>query len=253
MAKVIALANQKGGTGKTTSAMNLAACLSAMGRSVLLIDLDPQANATSGLGFSSQTGGKTVYDALARGEHPSRLVQKKGLQFHLIPASPDLAGATVELVSVPNREFRLHHILHDLRHAYDYILIDSAPSLGVLTINALVAADYVLIPAQAEYYSLEGLAQLLQTVEMMRKNFVRSPKVLGVFLTMYDEGNRLNRAVREEVEKNFPGKVFETRISRAVELAEAPSFGKTILEYEPESRSAREYYDLAREIEGSFL
>lgn len=251
MAKVIALSNQKGGTGKTTSAMNLAACLAHKGHRVLLVDLDPQANATSGLGFSPRDLGKSVYDALARGEHPAKLVLRKQFHFDVLPAAPELAGATVELVNESNREFKLHHALHSLRPHYDYILIDSQPSLGVLAINALVAADYVLIPAQAEYYSLEGLSQLLTTIEMVRTNLVRSPRILGVFLTMFDEGNRLNRAVREEIQKNFPGKMFETLISRSVELAEAPSFGKSILEYEPESRGAIQYYALAQEVEDS--
>lgn len=249
MTKIITVCNSKGGVGKTTSVMNIAAHLMLFGKRVLVVDFDPQANTTSGLGFSTRDIGKSVYDVLMRRENPQKALLRKQFHFDVLPSSPDLAGATVELVNEPQREFKLHHALRNLHHNYDFIFIDTPPSLGLLTINALVAADYVLIPAQAEYYSLEGLAQLLATVEMIKKNLVRSPKIMGVFLTMYDEGNRLNRAVRDEVRKNFPGHVFDTQITRSVELAEAPGFGKTILEYSPESQGAKEYYALAREVE----
>lgn len=249
MARIISLVNQKGGTAKTTSAVNLGAYLAAMGKYVLLVDLDPQANATSGLGINKEGVSRNLYHALADQVSISEAVTKTPLfGFDAVPASPDLAGAVIELVNHPRREFKLSDALQSIRTNYDYILIDCPPSLGLLTINGLTAADDVLIPVQCEYYALEGLSQLLRTIQLVRENLGSEINVMGALLTMYDKRNRLAREVVKEMRLNFPGRVFESVIPRCVTLAEAPSFGQTILQFDPGSRGAKAYRQLAEEV-----
>ncbi|MDD5627080.1 MAG: AAA family ATPase [Patescibacteria group bacterium] len=249
MSQIISFVNQKGGVGKTTSAVNIASYLAYFGKKVLLIDLDPQGNATSGLGIAKEKLAKNVYDVLC-GRVNLKEILYQGLQptLHIAPASPDLAGAAVELVSLPDREFLLKKVLTPLKGDYDYVMIDSPPSLGILTVNALTAADSVVIPVQCEYYALEGLSQLLYTIDLVQKNLNPGLNILGVVLTMRDKKTRIANDVVREVQRNFPGKVFETIVPRNVRLAEAPSFGQAILNYEPLCKGARAYKHLAQEI-----
>jgi len=249
MAKIISLVNQKGGVGKTTSAINLATYLASFGKFVLLVDLDPQGNASSGLGIDIRKLDKNLYHAMILGEHPSKIIFKTETLGHdIIPASQDLAGAGIELVHLDNREFRLYNVLREIRTNYDYIIIDSPPSLGLLTINGLVASDEVIIPVQTEYFALEGLSQLLNTIELVRENLQPNLKVMGAMLTMYDKRNRLARQVVKEVQDHFPGHVFDSVIPRSIRLAEAPGFGKSILGFDAFSKGARAYKNLAKEI-----
>lgn len=249
MARIISLVNQKGGVGKSTSAVNLANYLSMSGKYVLLVDADSQANATSGVGIDQDEISLSLYHILVGGILPEEAIRKTNyLGYDIIPASPDLAGAAIELISQKNREFKLYELLRRVRTNYDYILIDCPPSLGLLTINGLVAADEIIIPVQCEYYALEGLGHLLQTIDLIKNNLERDLKVKGVLLTMFDRRNRLSRQVRKEMDRNFPGYVFNTIIPRCVRLAEAPSFGQTIAQYDPRSRGAKAYRQLAQEI-----
>ncbi len=249
MAQIISLVNQKGGVGKSTTAVNLASYLAAIGKYVLLVDIDPQANATSGIGFDPQTVPLNLYHSLIGGLLPEEVIRKTAIfGYDILPAAPDLAGATIELVSQANREFKLYELLRRVRTNYDYILVDCPPSLGLLTVNGLVAADEVIIPVQCEYYALEGLGQLLKTVELVQENLGSSIKIKGALLTMYDRRNKLSRQVRKEMERNFAGHVFETIIPRCIKLAEAPSFGQAIIQYNPRSKGARAYQQLAQEI-----
>jgi chromosome partitioning protein len=249
MAKIIAFVNQKGGAGKTTSAVNLAAYLAGLGKYVLLVDLDPQANATAGLGFEPESMEKSLYHSLVGQIPPQELIRKTNLfGYELMPASGDLAGAAVDLVSMQDREFRLWNLLHQVRTNYDYVIIDSPPSLGLLTINGLVAADELIIPVQTEYYALEGLGQLLKTVNLIQENLGKELKIKGALLTMYDKRNKLSQQVAKEVRLHFPGYVFETQIPRCVRLSEAPSFGKTILQHDATSHGGKAYRQLAEEI-----
>ncbi len=249
MARVIAVCNQKGGVGKTTTSVNVGAYLAAAGKYALLVDLDSQANATVGLGVSVADQERDVYHALVDDCNPLPLVRKTSLfGLDIVPASQALAGATVELVSMQERELRLKRTLDRLRTNYDYIIIDCPPSLGLLTVNALAAAEQVLIPVQCEYYALEGLSQLMRTIELVRGSINPDLRVLGVLLTMYDKRNQLSRQVLNEVVKNFPGRVFEAVIPRTVSVAEAPSFGKTMLQFDPGAKAARAYRQLAEEI-----
>ena len=249
MAKIISLVNQKGGVGKTTSAINLATYLASFGKFVLLVDLDPQGNASSGLGFDVRKIGKSLYHSMILDEHPRNIIQKTETLGHdIIPASQDLAGAGIELVHMENREFRLYNVLREIRTNYDYIIIDSPPSLGLLTINGLVASDAVIIPVQTEYFALEGLSQLLNTIDLVRENLQPNLKIMGAMLTMYDRRNRLARQVVKEIQDHFPGHVFDSVVPRSVRLAEAPGFGKSILNFDSFSKGARAYKNIAREI-----
>ena len=249
MARIISICNQKGGTGKSTTSINLSSYLAAMGKYVLLVDLDPQGNASLGVGVDIQTVPLNLYHSLIGGLLPEEVIRKTGIfGCDIIPAAPDLAGATVELVSISNREFKLYELLRRVRTNYDYILIDCPPSLGLLTINGLVAAEEVIIPVQCEYYALEGLGQLLRTIELVQDNLGSNIKIKGALLTMYDRRNRLSRQVRKEMERNFAGHVFGSIIPRCVKLAEAPGFGQTIIQYNPRSKGAKGYQRLAQEI-----
>ena len=249
MARVITLCNQKGGVGKSTTVQNLAAFLAAFGKRVLVVDLDSQANTTSGMGLFPHRLEKTLYDALI-GRYTAEDVLKKTslLSVDILPASPALAGANIELVDIKNREYKLKEALEPLRRRYDFILIDSAPSVSLLTINALTLSGKVIIPVQCEYYALEGLADLLRTIQLINSNLKVKVSVMGALLTMYDRKSRLHRAVAKEIRRKFPGYVFNTVIPRNVSLAEAPSFGKTILQYDPYSHGAKAYRQLAQEI-----
>ncbi|MFA5872284.1 MAG: AAA family ATPase [Parcubacteria group bacterium] len=249
MAKIISLVNQKGGVGKTTTAVNLSTSLAQSGKFVLLVDLDPQANATSGIGIDPRSIKKSLYHSLVLGEHPSQFIVKTQTFGHsLLPSSRDLAGASIELVNLENREYRLYNVLRQIRTDFDYIIIDSPPSLGPLTINGLVASDEVIIPVQCEYYALEGLSQLLETINLVKDNLQPDLKVMGALLTMFDRRNRLSYQVVREVKDHFPGKVFDSVIPRSVRLAEAPSFGKSIFDFDIFSKGARAYKNLAQEI-----
>ena len=249
MAKVIGFINQKGGVGKTTSTINVARYLAEAGKKVLLVDLDPQGNASSGLGIDAKSLEKNLYHAMILGLAPQEIILRTETEgLHIIPAAQDLAGAEIEMVHLENREFRLHYVLRQIRAYYDYILIDSPPSLGLLTINGLVACDEVVVPVQTEYYALEGLSQLLVTIELVREHLQPNLKIMGALLTLYDRRNRLARQVVAEVRAHFPGPVFESVIPRSVRLAEAPSFGKSILDFDAFSKGARAYKGMVREI-----
>lgn len=249
MARIITICNAKGGVGKTTTSINLGAYLAALGKYVLLVDMDSQANATGGLGISIEEEHPSIYHAIVNDQNPLSMIRKTSIfGFDVLPATQALAGATVELVSMEEREYRLKNALNSLRMNYDYILVDCPPSLGLLTVNALTAGDYVMIPVQCEYYALEGLGQLLHAVNLIKEGLNPDLQVLGVLLTMYDKRNQLNRHVYNEVNKNFPGRVFNTSISRTIDLAAAPSYGKSILQFNPDSKAANEYRRLAEEI-----
>jgi chromosome partitioning protein len=249
MARVIAICNHKGGVGKTTTSVNLSAYLAASGKRVLLIDFDPQANASSGLGFAKNTDVKTIYHGVLREAAPMELVRQTGIgRYEFIPAHPSLAGLTIELLQKPEREYYLHKFLDPFRSMYDYIVVDLPPSMSLLTVNGLVAADEILIPVQCEYYGLEGLGQLLETVDMINKNLGRNLKIAGAVITMYDAREHLSREVAKEVRRHFNGHVYDVEIPRSIALAEAPSFGKPVLSYAPDTPGARAYERLAREV-----
>ena len=249
MSKVIAVVNQKGGVGKTTTAINLAAFLAELGKFVLLVDMDPQANATSGFGFGSGRVEHGLYEVLCKVKRMVDVIQNTAHEgLRLAPSTANLAGASIELVDVDRREYQLNDLLEEVKHAYDYIIIDCPPSLGLLTINSLVAADEILIPVQAEYYALEGLGQLLSTIDLIKQHLKPELSILGAVITMFDKRTKLSGDVMDELYHYFPDNIFRSVIPRAVRLAEAPSFGQTILHYEPNGKGANAYERLAREI-----
>jgi len=249
MGRIIALANQKGGVGKTTTAINLAASLAALEKKVLIVDSDPQANATSGVGIDSKQVKETIYDCLIDGVDPRSAVLGCNLDnLSIIPSNIDLVGAEIEMLDRPEREKILKKVLATLSEEYDYILIDCSPSLGLLTVNALTASDSVIIPVQCEYFALEGLGKLLNTIKIIQTNLNPELEIEGFLLTMYDSRLRLANQVVEEVTRHFQQMVFSTIIQRNVKLSEAPSYGQPALLYDAESRGTVNYLNLAREL-----
>ncbi|HZG72357.1 MAG TPA: AAA family ATPase [Chondromyces sp.] len=249
MGKVIAVANQKGGVGKTTTSVNLGACLAYIGKKVLLVDIDPQGNATSGIGVEKGDVEYCIYDVLVEDIEMNEVMQSTEIEnLYAIPATISLAGAEIELVPTISREVRLKRAIEMVRDEFDFVIIDCPPSLGLLTINALTAADSVIIPVQCEYYALEGLSQLLNTVRLVQKHLNQELMIEGVLLTMLDARTNLGIQVIEEVKKYFQDKVYKTVIPRNVRLSEAPSHGKPIIIYDAKSRGAEVYLDFAKEV-----
>ena len=248
MGRIIAVTNQKGGVGKTTTSVNLSACVAAEGKRTLLVDIDPQGNATSGLGMAER-GGTSIYDIIINGADAAQAAQDTGFSgLMLIRSGIELAGAEIELVDAEGREELLKRALAPLRDEYDYIFIDCPPSLGLLTLNALTASDGVLVPIQCEYYALEGVGQLMNTVKLVRRKLNPSLAVEGIALTMYDARTNLGAQVVQEVREHFPEEAFETLIPRNVRLSEAPSYGIPISEYDPKCAGAAAYRELAKEL-----
>ena len=251
MVKVIAIANQKGGVGKTTTAVNLAACLASKGRKVLLVDSDPQGNATSGYGFDKRSIKKSIYDNLINEVPAAETIRASAYTgLDILPANIQLAGAEIELVSLMNREGRLKRILEKVKHNYDYVLIDCPPSLGLLTINALTAASSVIIPVQCEFYALEGISMLMNTIQLVQRNLNPALKLEGVVMTMFDSRTNLAQDVVEEVKKYFTSKLYKTIVPRNVRLSEAPSHGMPVIDYDGKSKGAQVYMELAEEVIG---
>lgn len=249
MGRVIAIANQKGGVGKTTTAVNLSACLAHLGKKTLLIDIDPQGNTTSGVGIDKGDVDNCIYNVLVEDKRAQDVIISTSVDnLHILPSTIQLAGAEIELVPTISREVRLKRAIEKVKEQYDYIVIDCPPSLGLLTINSLTASDSVLIPVQCEYYALEGLSQLLNTVRLVQKHLNHDLEIEGVLLTMLDARTNLGIQVIEEVKKYFREKVFQTIIPRNVRLGEAPSHGEPIITYDPKSRGAEVYVDLAKEV-----
>lgn len=249
MARIISIVNQKGGVGKTTTALNLGAYLAELGKFVLIVDLDPQANATSGIGIDHQNLVQGVYEAVLGNVKMRDIVQPTAHEgLHIAPATTALAGLNIELVEMDRREFRLRDSMLEIRNDYDFILIDCPPTLGLITLNGIVAGDEILIPVQAEYYALEGLGQLLETVQLVKDRIRPEVDVLGAVITMYDPRTKLSDDVLHELYKYFPNNIFRSVIPRNVRLAEAPSFGRTIAQFDSSSKGAKAYERLAYEI-----
>ena len=252
MTRVICIANQKGGVGKTTTAINLSASVAAAEKKVLLIDIDPQGNSTSGMGFSKQGHKETIYHALLRGSGMKGMIQKTELSYlDIVISNTDLIGAEVELIQEKDREKKLDRLIKEVEADYDYIFIDCPPSLGLLTINSLTAAHSVIIPLQCEYYAMEGLGQLLKTIRLIKQALNPRLEIEGILLTMFDGRNNLSHQVADEVKSHFKDKVFKTIIPRNIRLSEAPSHGKPVLLYDIHSKGAESYLNLAREIMGN--
>lgn len=251
MSQTICIANQKGGVGKTTTSVSLASALAELGRRVLLIDMDPQGNASSGLGLKRhEVAEVNLYQVLIGEEDISEAVYPTNhSNLDIIPANPDLVGAEIELIDLPEREYRLREALNELRSQYHYIFIDCPPSLGLLTVNALSASNSFIVPLQCEYFALEGLSQLLNTAGMLKRKLNPKLKIAGIVLTMFDTRNNLSHQVVSEIQSHFKDKVFQTIIPRNVRLSEAPSYGKSVIEYDPRSVGAKKYIDLARELD----
>ncbi|MDY4883575.1 MAG: AAA family ATPase [Anaerovibrio sp.] len=248
MGKIIAVANQKGGVGKTTTSVNLSAAFAEMGKKVLLIDCDPQGNATSGLGIEKDGLELSIYDALINDTPMEEIILQTQFGLDMVPSVMDLAGAEVELVNLDDKQYRLKKAVELIKDKYDYILIDCPPSLGHVTLNALTAADSVLLPLQCEFYALEGLTQLMSTIQLVQEQLNENLEVEGLLLTMYDCRTRLSIQVEEEVRSHFADKVYETKIPRNVRLSEAPSYGQPIFAYDPQSKGALAYMSLAEEV-----
>jgi chromosome partitioning protein len=249
MGKVIAIANQKGGVGKTTTAINLGASLAVLEKKVLIIDADPQANATSGSGFDIKKVKTSIYECLIEDADPNKIILNSEIgHLDLIPSHIDLVGAEIEMLNMNEREYMLKNVIEQVNDHYDYVLIDCSPSLGLITVNALTAADSVIIPVQCEYFALEGLGKLLNTINIIQRGLNPDLEIEGFLLTMYDSRLRLSNQVVEEVRKHFQQMVFDTIIQRNIKLSEAPSFGKPAVLYDAESRGAVSYLNLAREI-----
>jgi len=249
MGKIISITNQKGGVGKTTTAINISASLAVAEKKVLLVDMDPQGNATSGCGIDKRSLKTTIYDAMIGGMGLKEIIVPTDLRyFQVIPAGIDLIGAEIELIEVEKREFVLRQVLEPLRDDFNFIILDCPPSLGLLTINALTAADSVIIPVQCEYFALEGLSQVLRTIELVRKSLNSALDIEGILLTMFDSRNNLSHQVAQEIKEHFKDKVFNNTIPRNVALGEAPSHGKPIITYNINSRGAQSYLGLALEV-----